>query len=114
LYPNITASFRKDSLFLQDSAAPYEAYIVHQTSVDLHFEVLKYLAYSPDLIPSDYYLFHNLKNRLKGKKFFSTEEATSAVDGWFAAQPKEFLFYRLRKLEQQSRVWSLGRNIQSK
>jgi hypothetical protein len=57
---------------------------------DLHFEVLKHPAYSPDLAPSDYYLFPNLKKYLKGRQFFSIEEATSAVDGWFVAQRKDF------------------------
>jgi hypothetical protein len=46
---------------------------------DLHFEVLKHLAYSPDLVPSDYYLFP-----LKGRKFLSGEEATLAADRWFS------------------------------
>jgi hypothetical protein len=50
------------------------------------------------LAPSDYYLFSNLK----GRKFSSIEEATSAADGWFAAQPKEFFLVGLKKLEQQS------------
>jgi histone-lysine N-methyltransferase SETMAR len=63
----------------------------------LHFEVLKHPAYSPDLAPSNYYLFPNLKKHLKGRKFSSTEEATIAADGWFAAQPNEFFLDRLKK-----------------
>jgi hypothetical protein len=63
---------------------------------NLHFEILKHAAYSPDLDPSDYYLFPNLK----GIKFLSTEETTSAADGWFAEQPKEFSLDGLKKLEQ--------------
>jgi hypothetical protein len=47
----------------------------------------------------DYYLFPNLKKHLKGRKFSSIEEATSAADGWFAAQPNEFLSDGLKKLE---------------
>jgi hypothetical protein len=38
-------------------------------------EVLKYLTNSPDLAPSDYYLYPILKKHLKGRKFLSTEEA---------------------------------------
>jgi hypothetical protein len=57
---------------------------------DLQCEILKHAAYSPDLAPSYYYIFPNLKEHLKGRKFSSTEEATSAADGWFAAQPKDF------------------------
>jgi hypothetical protein len=40
------------------------------------------------LAPSDYYFFSNLKKHLMGRKFLSTDDATLAVDGWFAAQPK--------------------------
>jgi hypothetical protein len=46
--------------FLQDNAAPHKAAITHQKLADLHFAVLKHPAYSPDLAPSDYYLFLNL------------------------------------------------------
>jgi hypothetical protein len=77
-------------LFLQDSAAPHIVAITHQNLADLHFEVLKYLAYSLDLAPLDYCLFSDPKKHLKGRKFSSIEETTSAADGWFAAQPNYF------------------------
>jgi histone-lysine N-methyltransferase SETMAR len=75
-------------LFLQDNAAPHKAAITHQKLADLHFEVQKNPAYSPDLAPSDYFLLPNLKKHLKGRKFSSTEKATSAADEWFAARQK--------------------------
>jgi hypothetical protein len=65
---------------------------------NLHFAVLEHPAYSPNLAPSDYYLFPNLK----GRKFSSTEEVTLLADGWFAAQPKEFFLDGLKKSEQRS------------
>jgi hypothetical protein len=77
-------------LFLQGNAAHHEVTITHQKLADIHFEVLKHPAYSPDLASSDCYLFPNLKKHLKGRKFSSLEQATSAADGWFAAQPKRF------------------------
>jgi ABC-type branched-subunit amino acid transport system ATPase component len=49
------------------------------------------------LTPSDDYLFPNLKKHIKGGKFSSIEEATLAVDRWFAAQPKEFVLDGLKK-----------------
>jgi hypothetical protein len=49
---------------------------MHQKLADLHSEVLKHPAYSPDLVPSDYYFFPNLKKHLYGRKFLSIEEAT--------------------------------------
>jgi hypothetical protein len=44
-------------ILFQENAAPHKAAIMHQKLADLHFEVLKHLAYSSDLAPSDYYLF---------------------------------------------------------
>jgi histone-lysine N-methyltransferase SETMAR len=67
---------------------------------DLHFEVLKNPAYSPDLAPSNYCLFPNVKKHLKARKFSSTGEATSTADGRFAAQPKKFSLDGLKKVEQ--------------
>jgi histone-lysine N-methyltransferase SETMAR len=90
-------------LFLQDNATPHKAAIIYLKLADVHFEVLKHPAYSPDLAPSDYCLFPNLKKRLKGRKFLSTKEATLAVNGWFTARPKEFFLDGLiKKLDQQS------------
>jgi hypothetical protein len=71
---------------------------MHQELADLHPEVLKHPAYSPDLTPSDYCLFPDHKKRLKGRKFSSTEETTLAVNGWFAAQPKDFYLAGLKNL----------------
>jgi hypothetical protein len=61
---------------------------MHQNLADLYSEVLKHPANSPDLALSDYCLFPNLKEYLKGRKFLSFEEATSAVDGWFVIEQK--------------------------
>jgi hypothetical protein len=52
----------KGILFLQDSAAPYMAAITNQKLADLYFEVLKHPAHSPELAPSDYYLFLTSRN----------------------------------------------------
>jgi hypothetical protein len=57
----------KGILFLQDNGAPHKEAIIHKKLADLHFEVLKTPAYSPDLAPSD--IFPNLKKRLKVKVF---------------------------------------------
>jgi hypothetical protein len=78
----------KGILFLQDKAAPYKGSITHHKLADLHFDVLKHPAYLPDLVPSDYCLFPNLKKHLKGRKFSNTEDATLTAEGWFAVQPK--------------------------
>ncbi|KOC61938.1 Histone-lysine N-methyltransferase SETMAR [Habropoda laboriosa] len=50
---------------------------------ELKFELLLHAPYSPDLAPSDYFLFPNLKKWLGGKRFANNEEVESAVDGYF-------------------------------
>jgi hypothetical protein len=61
-YIGVLISLRlpKGILFLQDNAAPHKAAITHQKLADLHFEVLKHPACSPDFALSDYCLFPNL------------------------------------------------------
>jgi histone-lysine N-methyltransferase SETMAR len=91
----------KETSFLRDSAAPHKAAIAHHKLADFHFEVLKHPAYSPDLAPSNCYLFPDLKKHLNGRKFSNTDSTTLALDGWLAAQTKEFILDGLKKLEQQ-------------
>ncbi|XP_071093101.1 histone-lysine N-methyltransferase SETMAR-like [Haliotis cracherodii] len=51
------------------------------------FKVLPHPPYSPDLAPSDYFLFPNLKKKLRGRHFRSDDELTTAVEGWLHEQP---------------------------
>ncbi|KZC14057.1 Histone-lysine N-methyltransferase SETMAR [Dufourea novaeangliae] len=55
---------------------------------ELKYELLEHPAYSPDLAPSDYYLFPNLKKFLARKRFTSNDEAIAAVNGYFAYLPE--------------------------
>ncbi|UYV69704.1 hypothetical protein LAZ67_7000325 [Cordylochernes scorpioides] len=52
------------------------------------FEVLEHPAYSPDLAPSDYFLFGLLKKELKGKRFDSDEDVQKVVQDIFHTLPK--------------------------
>ena len=46
--------------------------------------------YSPDLSPSDYYLFSPLKAGLKGRNFASKEDIDMAIQTWIDNKPIEF------------------------
>jgi len=65
--------------------------------------VLKHPACSPDLAPSDYCWFPNLKKDLKGTKFSTTKDSMTDADDWFATQPSAFYLDGLRKLKQWSK-----------
>jgi len=69
-----------------------------QTLVKLGFTVLEHPAYSPDLTPSDYYLFGPLKDVLRGRRFTSDEGVKKAVHECLAAQPKTFFSEGIKKL----------------
>ncbi|EFN87997.1 Histone-lysine N-methyltransferase SETMAR, partial [Harpegnathos saltator] len=62
-------------------------------------ELLEHPAYSPDLAPSDYYLFPNLKKFLAGKRFTSNDEAIAAEDGYFADLPESHFTTGIELLE---------------
>jgi histone-lysine N-methyltransferase SETMAR len=51
---------------------------------DLHYELLKHPPYSSDLAPSHFCLFPKLKLFLTGQCFSSNQEATAAVERYFA------------------------------
>ena len=76
------------ALFLQDNT-PYHKLIATMAKLHvLHFELLPHPPYSPDLTPSDYWLFANLKRMLQGKRFGSNEEVISETEAYFEAKYK--------------------------
>jgi len=76
---------KKKVLFHQDNAPVHTSVIAVAKINELNFELLPHAPYSPDLAPSDYFLFPNLKKWLGGKRFANNEEVESAVDGYFEA-----------------------------
>ena len=73
---------KKKVLFLHDNAPAHSSVVAQQKLAELRFEILPHPAYSPDLAPSDFHLFPNLKSFLAGKRFRSNEEVIDAVDGY--------------------------------
>ena len=56
------------------------------------FEQLNHPPYSPDLAPSDYYMFRNLKSHLRGTRFRDDDELKAATEAWFEDQIDDFYF----------------------
>ena len=46
------------------------------------YEVIPHPTYSPNLAPSDFFLFPNLKTDIRGCHFRSDEEVVTAVEEW--------------------------------
>lgn len=73
-----------------DNARPHIARATRETIQRLNWEVLPHPPYSPDLAPSDYHLFLNLQNYLKGKQFDSEDRLKSEVSSFFDRQDENF------------------------
>ena len=71
---------------------------------ELNYEMLEHPAYSPDLAPTDYYLYPNLKIFLAGKRFTSNDEAIAAVNGYFANLPESHFNDGIELLEKRWNV----------
>jgi len=51
-----------------------------------HWDTFDYPPYSPDLAPSDFYLFSKMKEHLAGKRFTDDEDLQHAVMDWLNSQ----------------------------
>ncbi|KOC63367.1 Histone-lysine N-methyltransferase SETMAR, partial [Habropoda laboriosa] len=70
-------------LLLHDKAAVPKGKVVMAAVIKCGFQTLNHPPYSPDLTPSYFYLFPNLKKVLHGKKFEDDEEVKSAITDHF-------------------------------
>ena len=75
-----TAKFQSSEWFLlHDNAPSHNGAIVKKFLANRNVAVLHHPSYSPDLAPTDYFLFPKLKFSLKGRYFQTVEEIQCAV-----------------------------------
>ena len=79
-------------LLLHDNAPVHKSRVAQAGIRECKFKQLNHPPYSPDLAPSDYYLFQNLKSRLRGTRFRDDDELKAATEAWFEDQIDEFYF----------------------
>ena len=63
------------------------------------YELIPHPAYSPDLAPSNFFLFPNLKKDICGLHFRSDEEVVTAVEEWVNGKDTDFFSSGLMALE---------------
>ena len=63
------------------------------------YELIPHPAYLPDLAPSDFFLFPNLKKDIRGLHFRSDEEVVKAVEEWVNGKDPDFFSSGLMALE---------------
>ncbi|GBO11448.1 hypothetical protein AVEN_108409-1 [Araneus ventricosus] len=71
---------RKVVLFHQDNARPHVSTMTDWTLYKLEWDLMQHPPYSPDMAPSDFYLFSHLQLHLDGAIFNSNEEVINEVD----------------------------------
>lgn len=90
---------RKKILFHQDNAPCHKSMKTMAKLNELGFHLLPHPPYSPDLAPSDYWLFADLKKMLQGKRFGSNEEVIAETEAYFEAKDNFFYKHGIEKLE---------------
>ena len=94
---------RRDVLFHQDNAPAHTSSQARTSIRNVGFELLHHSPYSPDLAPSDFYLFPKLKKFTKGRKFAADEDVIYTASGWLEDQDQEFFYNGMQALE---KLWT--------
>ena len=90
---------KKKVLFHQDNAPCHKSMKTMAKLNELGFELLPHPPYSPDLAPSDYWLFADLKKMLRGKRFGSNDEVIAETNAYFEGKEKSFYKGGIERLE---------------
>jgi len=80
---------RKHFIFHHDNAPPHTSHVVLDFFHDKHIELVPHAPYSPDLAPSDFWLFPNLKDALRGRHFNTRAALGSAISQWCIHTPQD-------------------------
>ena len=89
----------KGVLLQQDNARVHTCKVAMDAVERNGYELISYPAYSPDLAPSDFFLFPNLKKDIRGLHFRSDEEVVTAVEEWVNGKDPDFFSSGLMALE---------------
>ena len=90
---------KKNVLFCQDNVLCHKSNAMIAKLHELLFKLLPRPPYSPDMTPSDYWLFANLQRMLQGKRFGSNEEVISETEAYFEIKDKSFYTKGIELLE---------------
>jgi len=81
-----------------DNARPHTAAVTVAKMQSLNLIRIPHPPYSPDLAPSDFYLFRPMKCSMKGKSFSSAEEVQQHIESWCDDKPRRFFADGINKL----------------
>lgn len=72
----------KGIVLLHDNARPHTARVTTDLLNTFGWDVFGHPPHSPDLAPSDFYLFTHLKQHIAGERFHTDEEVQNHVLDW--------------------------------
>ena len=81
---------RKGVILHHDNARPHAAKVTQEKIRELNWELLPHPPYSPDIAPSDYYLFRSLEHSIKNKTFQNVNEVEIHLHEYFSSKPASF------------------------
>ena len=87
-------------LLLHENAPVHMSAKSQATIQQCGFQHLNHPPYSPELAPSDYFLFRVMKTFLRDKRFSSDGEVKEAVTTWIEQQSKDFFSGWIKSLQQ--------------
>lgn len=84
---------------LADNAPVHTAQASVVAAHRLGYELLQHPPYSPDLAPSDFFLFPEMKKPLRGRRFDDREDAIFEVEQWFSSKAEDFYKEGLKQVK---------------
>ncbi|GBM02173.1 Mariner Mos1 transposase [Araneus ventricosus] len=85
-------------VLLHDNARSHSAGVNQNLMQQFDWEQFDHPPYSPDLAPSDYHLFLNLKREFGGRRFDSDDDAKNGVQQWLSSLAASFFQEGIDKL----------------
>lgn len=87
-------------LLQHDNARPHTSAETVAATRELGFQVIPHPAYSPDLAPSDFWLFGEMKKNLRGHRYDTLQQLGTAIFQWRQHTPPEWFATGLLKLHE--------------
>lgn len=89
---------RRSVILQQDNAKSHTSKMTRDKLKEFGWEILPHPPYSPDMAPTDYYLFRSLQHLLKGKEFNSKCAIEIAISAYFAGKDQKFFKHGIELL----------------
>ena len=87
---------------LHDNARPHVSKLTRAEINKLGWETLPHAPYSPDMAPSDFWMFGALQRHLDGQSFNTVAEVEDGVQVFFDSKPTEWFHRGIHKLPE---IW---------